>query len=218
MRITPAELGFDSNGTPYSAVYGDVYHSADSGPGQARHVFVGGNGLPHAWAGTRVFTILETGFGLGLNFLATWAEWRDDPARPARLHYVSIEKHPFDRDALERVHRQYAELAPLAAQLHAAWPALVRGLHRLHFESGRVTLTLAFGEIGAAAAVVRRRDLSRRLRAAAQPGHVVPAPDEKARAARASRHHGGDVVDRGKRARRPPGCRIRAREASGVRA
>ncbi|MDB5903713.1 MAG: h16 [Betaproteobacteria bacterium] len=148
MRITPAELGFDSNGTPYSAVYGDVYHSADSGPGQARHVFVGGNGLPHAWAGTRVFTILETGFGLGLNFLATWAEWRDDPARPARLHYVSIEKHPFDRDALERVHRQHPELAPLAAQLHAAWPALVRGVHRLHFESGRVTLTLAFGEIG----------------------------------------------------------------------
>jgi tRNA 5-methylaminomethyl-2-thiouridine biosynthesis bifunctional protein len=148
MRITPAELGFDRNGTPCSAVYGDVYHSADSGPGQARHVFVEGNGLPHAWAGTRAFTILETGFGLGLNFLATWAEWRDDPARPERLHYVSIEKHPFDRDSLERVHRHYAGLTPLAAQLHAAWPALVRGVHRLYFESERVTLTLAFGEIG----------------------------------------------------------------------
>jgi tRNA 5-methylaminomethyl-2-thiouridine biosynthesis bifunctional protein len=148
MRITPAEPGFDSNGTPYSALYGDVYHSADSGPGQARHVFLGGNDLPRAWAGARVFTILETGFGLGLNFLATWNEWRADPSRPERLHYVSIEKHPFEREALERVHRRYAELAPLAAQLHAAWPALVRGLHRLHFESGRVTLTLALGEIG----------------------------------------------------------------------
>src|SRR5487761_2754714 len=97
MRIEPAELAFDSEGTPYSSVYGDVYHSAQSGPGQAQHVFVAGNDLPRRWAHARVFTILETGFGLGLNFLATWRQWRDDPARPQRLHYVSIVKHPFER-------------------------------------------------------------------------------------------------------------------------
>jgi len=147
MRIVPAELAFDSEGTPYSAAYGDVYHSADSGPGQARHVFVGGNDLPRRWAHERNFTILETGFGLGLNFLATWREWRADPARCERLHYVSIEKHPFDRNALRTLHQRYAEFAPLAEQLHAAWPPLVAGLHRLHFEDERLTLTLAFGGV-----------------------------------------------------------------------
>jgi len=146
MRIEPAELAFDSEGTPYSPAYGDVYHSADSGPGQARHVFVGGNDLPRRWARARVFTILETGFGLGLNFLATWREWRADPARCERLHFVSIEKHPFDRGALRTLHLRYGEFAPLAAQLQHAWPPLVAGLHRLHFEGERLTLTLAFGD------------------------------------------------------------------------
>ena len=43
--IEPATLAFDARGTPYSPAYGDIYHSADSGPGQAAHVFLGGNGL-----------------------------------------------------------------------------------------------------------------------------------------------------------------------------
>jgi tRNA 5-methylaminomethyl-2-thiouridine biosynthesis bifunctional protein len=146
MRIEPAKLAFDSAGTPYSPEYGDVYHSADSGPGQARHVFVGGNDLPRRWAGARVFTILEAGFGLGLNFLATWREWRADAARCDRLHFVSIEKHPFTRSALQTLHLRYAEFAPLAEQLQHAWPPLVAGLHRLHFDDGRLTLTLAFGD------------------------------------------------------------------------
>ena len=146
MRIEPAALAFDSTGTPYSPLYGDVYHSAQSGPAQAQHVFLGGNGLPRRWAQARVFTILETGFGLGLNFLATWRQWRDDPAGCARLHYVSVEKHPFERAALEQLHARYPEFAPLARQLQEAWPPLVAGMHRLHFEHERLTLTLAFGD------------------------------------------------------------------------
>ena len=147
MRIEPAEPAFDAEGTPFSSAYGDVYHSADSGPGQARHVFLGGNDLPASWAHARLFTILETGFGLGLNFLATWHEWLADPARPARLHFFSIEKRPFGRDPLRTLHERYAEFAPLARQLQDAWPPLVSGLHRLHFEDGRVTLTLALADV-----------------------------------------------------------------------
>ena len=157
MRIEPAELAFDSEGTPYSPAYGDVYHSADSGPGQACHVFVGGNDLPRNWAHARNFTILETGFGLGLNFLATWREWRADPARCERLHFVSVEKHPFERDALRTLHRRYGEFAPLAEQLREAWPPLLAGLHRLHFEEGRLTLTLAFGDAALLAPRLRLR-------------------------------------------------------------
>ena len=146
--LVPAPLAFDAAGTPYSPEYGDVYHSADSGPGQARHVFIGGNDLPQRWAGARVFTIVETGFGLGMNFLATWDAWRADPARPARLHFVSVEKHPFTREGLAGLHARYAEFAPLAAQLQSAWPLPLPGLHRLEFEGGRVTLTLAFADVG----------------------------------------------------------------------
>lgn len=146
-RIVPAAPAFDAAGTPYSPEYRDVYHSADSGPGQARHVFLGGNGLPARWAGARVFTILETGFGIGLNFLATWQAWSADPARPERLHFVSIEKHPFAREGLAELHVRYPEFALLAAELQAGWPLPLPGLHRLHFEGGRVTLTLALADV-----------------------------------------------------------------------
>ena len=155
VSATPA---FDANGTPWSPEYGDIYHSADSGPGQARHVFLGGNGLPQRWAHTRVFTVLETGFGLGLNFLATWQAWRDDPARPQRLHFVSIEKHPFTREGLAELHVRYPELSEFAGRLQSVWPLALPGAHRLEFEDGGVTLTLVFGDVS---------DALRRLRCAA---------------------------------------------------
>ena len=144
--LVPAEPAFDAAGTPYSPEYGDIYHSADSGPGQARHVFLGGNDLPARWSGERVFTIVETGFGLGVNFLATWDAWRADSRRPERLHFVSVEKHPFTREGLAGLHARYAEFAPLAAQLQSAWPLPLPGMHRLEFEGGRVLLTLAFAD------------------------------------------------------------------------
>src|SRR5437667_12411150 len=106
VSVAPARLERGEGGVAFSAEFSDVYHSLDGGLAQARHVFLGGNALPVRWADRRSFTILETGFGLGLNFLATWQAWRADPRRAARLHFVSVEKHPFARDDLE------AALAP----------------------------------------------------------------------------------------------------------
>lgn len=143
--VVPAELGFAGT-TPYSARYDDIYHSAQGGLEQARHVFLGGNDLPGAWNERERFVICETGFGLGLNFLATWQAWQNDPQRCRRLHFVSVEKHPFRRDDLAQVHEQWPELANLSAQLVESWPTLVPGLHRLHFENEAVTLTLVFGD------------------------------------------------------------------------
>lgn len=145
MPLTPARL-LDRHGTPYSAEYDDVYHSADGGVAQCRHVFLGGNGLPDRWRGRRRFTILELGFGLGLNFLTTWQTWRDDPHRCARLHYVAVEKHPLPARDLAAVLARYPALATHADALLASWPQLLPGTHRLDFDDGRLTLTLLFGD------------------------------------------------------------------------
>ncbi|MDR3213465.1 MAG: tRNA (5-methylaminomethyl-2-thiouridine)(34)-methyltransferase MnmD, partial [Azoarcus sp.] len=147
MPIQPAPLQFAADGTPCSEAYGDVYYSAAGGLGQARHVFLAGNGLPERWRGRERFVVVETGFGMGLNFLATWAAWQDDPARPRTLHFVSFEMHPFRREDLARLHAAWPELAPLAAELRADWPPLVGGMHRLHLAGGRVCLTLYFGDV-----------------------------------------------------------------------
>ena len=147
--LVPARLAFQE-GTPYSDTFGDVYHSAAGGPAQARHVFLQGNSLPERWAGRRRFVILETGFGFGLNFLVTWRAWRRDPRRCERLHYVAIEKHPFLEQDLRALHENYPELSGEAAELHARWPVLVPGAHRLELDRGKVVLTLFFADIAVA--------------------------------------------------------------------
>jgi tRNA 5-methylaminomethyl-2-thiouridine biosynthesis bifunctional protein len=147
MPLIPARLEFAADGTPWSEEFGDVYHSAAGGPAQARHVFLGGNRLPERWAGRERFIILETGFGFGLNFLATWQAWRRDPARCGKLHFVSVEKHPFTLSNLRLLHSRYPEFENEAAQLHACWPVLVPGAHRLELDEARVVLTLFFADI-----------------------------------------------------------------------
>lgn len=132
---------------PYNPRFGDRYRS-DSGGGldQAQGVFLQGCGLPAAWSGRPYWTILETGFGLGLNFLVAWAAWRADAARPQRLHFVSVEAWPASADDLRRSVASHPHLQPLAEQLAAQYRALRPGVHRLRFDDGRVLLTLAIGQ------------------------------------------------------------------------
>lgn len=145
--LIPARLTLQADGTPVSEAYGDVYHSSAGGLGQARHVFLSGNRLPARWQGREMFVILETGFGLGLNFLATWQAWEEDPQRAQRLHFISVEKHPFSRADLAVLHHSWPEFDEQSKALLAAWPTLTPGFHRLEFENGRVILTLIFGDV-----------------------------------------------------------------------
>ena len=108
MPIIPARLEHTPEGVLYSSAFADAYHSRDDALGQARHVFLAGNGLPGRWQRRERFTIVETGFGAGLNFLATWAAWREDPLRCARLHFVSCERQPFRREDLASIREQGA--------------------------------------------------------------------------------------------------------------
>ena len=146
------------DGTPVSPRYGDIYRSAGDGAhgglAQARHVFLRGCGLlPDAgeaavWAGAPRWAVLETGFGLGLNFLATWTAWRFDAARPQRLFYSAVEAHLVEPQDLLRSAAPYPELHALADELARQWHGLLPGVHRLAFDDERVQLTLAVGEAG----------------------------------------------------------------------
>lgn len=151
-------LSWLPDGSPYSPRYGDVYRSHGGALAQARQVFLAGCGLPMGWQGRQACRVLETGFGLGLNFLSTWAAWQADPQRCTRLHYVSIEAHPVAADdliqgvrALQAVQPEEAVLLPrlqlLAGELARAWESLRPGVQDWDFDGGRLRLTLGVGEV-----------------------------------------------------------------------
>jgi len=148
--ISPARLGAhpsESNaGVPFAPDFDDVYHPAAGAWAQAQHVFLAGNALPERWQGRDRFVILETGFGLGNNFLATWAAWKADSNHCKRLFFISIEKHPLTLDDLRRVHGHSTDPMhqQLAEQLCQAWPPLTAGIHLLDFDG--VTLMLVLGD------------------------------------------------------------------------
>ena len=144
--IVPATPAFRPDGTLYSPQFDDVYASAAGTLAETRHVFLQGNGLPERWRNSQRFTIIETGFGAGLNFLATWQAWRESAPWYARLHFVSVEKHPFARADLARIHARFPQLGAMSGDLLARYPLLLPGFHRLHLAQERVTLTLLFGE------------------------------------------------------------------------
>lgn len=135
-----------ASGAPFNPRFGDRYRSELGGLEQARNVFLAGCGLPAAWGGQAQWRVLETGFGLGLNFLVTWAAWKADPLRPKLLHFVSTEAYPASADDVLRSAADHADLHPLAMQLRAQLWGLLPGFHRLVFEGGHVLLTLCIGD------------------------------------------------------------------------
>ena len=142
--IRPAQVAF-KDGALYSEQFGDIYHSVDGAIAESSHVFLGGNDLPQRWHHAANFTIVETGFGCGLNFLATWDALKRS-GTACRLDFVSVEKHPFNHDDLAAILRAWPQLEAFSRELLQAYPPLVPGFHRLHFDEGRVTLTLLFGD------------------------------------------------------------------------
>ena len=144
--IVPAAASFRFDGTLYSPQFDDIYASSHGALAQTQHVFLNGNDLPARWHKTDRFTIVETGFGAGLNFLATWRALREVTTNSLRLHFVSVEKHPFPLAELEIIHARYPQLRDAAAEMRERYPPLLPGFHRLHFDAGRVTLTLLFGD------------------------------------------------------------------------
>ena len=69
-----------------------------------------------AWAHQPQWHVLDTAFGTGLNFLATWAAWRADATRPTRLFYTAIATPPADGQGMSAQGFAHFATEPAAAR------------------------------------------------------------------------------------------------------
>lgn len=147
-----ARLDWNEAGTPVSSEFGDVYFSNDNGLSETRYVFLQQNRLPERFShhDSDSFVIGETGFGTGLNFLATMAAFLEQAplsGNGSRLHFISVEKYPLTQADLRKALAAWPELSHLSQDLIDQWPLPVSGCHRLLFADGRIRLDLWFGDI-----------------------------------------------------------------------
>lgn len=147
-QCDPPQLNWSRPGTPAATDFDDIYFSTDGGLAETETVFLRGCGLPSAWQNRDRFVIAELGFGSGLNFLAAWKLWDETKSPQSRLHFISIEKFPFDEAQLEKALSAWPILSAYSKKMIAAWPGRVKGFHRLHFDD--VTLTLIHDDIAPA--------------------------------------------------------------------
>ncbi len=150
MTYKHAQLEWHEN-QPYSSEFGDIYFSSDSGLDETQYVFLAHNQLKTRWENLKEdhFTIAETGFGTGLNFLCTWKLWRETAPPCARLHFISTEKCPLNIDDLQKALSLWTSLSEFSDALINQYQLVSKAWHRLMFDDGRVMLTLLIGDANA---------------------------------------------------------------------
>lgn len=144
---TPS-LHIAPDGTPRSARFDDVYFSAAGGLNESRYVFLQHNRLAERFAALPEhgqFSVCETGFGTGLNFLACWQLFNAAAPATARLTFVSTERYPLRATDIDRALEPWPELADLRQRLVANYPALFEGFHCVEV-ADNVELLLLLGD------------------------------------------------------------------------
>ncbi len=147
LPVQAAELAWRGE-VPVSQKFDDIYFSTVDGLAEAKQIFFDGNMLTERWQNKpQQFVIAETGFGAGLNFLASCKQWLSQAGESDQLHYVAVEKYPLKRRDIQRVLSQFSALDELLESFLRNYPPLVTGIHRLNLFGDRVYLSLAFMDV-----------------------------------------------------------------------
>lgn len=141
-----AKTYFDKNGRLIAEDFDDVYFSIEGGLEETKYVFLAGNNLPQNWKGKENFTIIETGFGTGLNFLTTW-KMLDESKLNTQLHFISVEKFPLKEDVFQNSLNEYTELKTYKSILNKKYHQLIQNEVNTVEITKNITLTLLVGDV-----------------------------------------------------------------------
>ena len=133
---------------PYSTHFDDVYFSSDDGLAETDFVFLQGNDLQNRWQTlpSKTFTIVETGFGTGLNFLSAVQLWLTTAPANAKLHFVSVEKYPLTLQEITQALQLWPQLNAVSQPFLAHYAKLLQTAQPIELFNNRVAITLLLGD------------------------------------------------------------------------
>lgn len=134
-------------GQPFASAFQDVYFSSDNGLLETNYVFLQGNNLATRWQqhNFQTFTITETGFGTGLNFLCAAKLWLETAPKQALLNFISVEKYPLTLSDITTALQLWPELTTLSAPLLAQYATLI-DTRSISLYDNRIQLNLLIGD------------------------------------------------------------------------
>jgi len=146
INANPRKLAW-RDGLPYSTEFQDVYFSSDNGLLETEYVFLQGNDLPARWQHPDLtqFTIIETGFGTGLNFLCAAKLWLAHAPEHAILHFISVEKYPLMLNDISVALALWPQLTALSTPLLHQYNALM-DQETISLYDNRVQLSVHIGD------------------------------------------------------------------------
>ena len=144
------EFDVREDGTPFSPNFDDVYFSSENGLAETEYVFLRGNGLPQAWEQREDFTIIETGFGTGLNFLAVWKAWRETQPKTSKLRFYTIEAFPLTVKQISDSLKNFTELGIYLSCFCSVYSKPTTDRYNLLFDEGSVDITIFIEDINIA--------------------------------------------------------------------
>ncbi len=135
-----------SDGTPTSEIFGDIYFSREDGMEETRHVFLNSNNLPQRWqTQSEPFTIIETGFGTGLNFFTALKLWQEKPDFP--MHFISIEKYPLAGSDIRQAISTWPELVCYFDEFLPQYNPQENGQSYIKMFGGKICVTIIFKDV-----------------------------------------------------------------------
>ena len=146
--ISQANITWDEKGLPHSVAFDDKYFCELDGYAESLYTFCGGNQLIERFQklNSETFTIGETGFGTGLNFLSAWQLFEKHASANSHLHFISLEKFPMTRNDLQRSLSVWKDLNREANQLVSQYDQICSE-GEVQFLNGRITLTIVFDDV-----------------------------------------------------------------------
>lgn len=140
---------------PWSPLFGDGYFGSEDPRAEIESVFFTGNSLANRFPQAQRFVIGETGFGSGLNFIATLGLWRKLAPPGSFLSYVSTEAYPLRPEDIRKILAAHEAAESDIQALLQQYPPPISGFHRIYFRNDRVVLTLLLGDAAPALAQLR---------------------------------------------------------------
>ena len=140
--------GVDNN-QPYSLDFNDVYFNSENGYAETQYVFIEKNDLIARFKALQqpVFTIAETGFGTGLNFLAIVDCWLKYAPKTAKLIYLTIEKLPLRFADMQRSCQLWPQFSAISSEFLMHYKDLTYPTSIFSMAAGRIDIGLWLGDI-----------------------------------------------------------------------